>query len=65
MRQLLAAVGWGTCLTLRDWSRTLQNWQSELLAVAAMVILSVHLRRRGSPEPEPVGAAHTSTGVEG
>ncbi|WP_030294754.1 DUF6766 family protein [Streptomyces katrae] len=66
LRQLQDPVGWGTYLTLPDfWSRTLQNWQSELLAVAAMVILSVYLRQRGSPESKPVGAAHTSTGVEG
>ncbi|MEI5010999.1 DUF6766 family protein [Streptomyces sp. PmtA] len=29
------------------------------------VILSVCLRQRGSPESTPVGAAHSSTGVEG
>ncbi len=38
---------------------------SELLAVAAVAILSVYLRRRGSPEAKPVGAPHTCTGVEG
>ncbi|MBT2479736.1 DUF6766 family protein [Streptomyces sp. ISL-94] len=66
LRQLQAPVGWGDYLALPDfWNRTLQNWQSELLAVAAMVILSVYLRQRGSPESKPVGAAHTSTGVEG
>ncbi|MEE1757485.1 DUF6766 family protein [Streptomyces sp. SP18CS02] len=47
------------------WSRTLQNWQSELLAVGSMAIFSVYLRQRGSPESKPVGAAHTSTGIEG
>ncbi|GAA4935548.1 DUF6766 family protein [Streptomyces coeruleoprunus] len=47
------------------WSRTFQNWQSELLAVGSMAILSVYLRQRGSPESKPVGAAHKSTGVEG
>jgi hypothetical protein len=47
------------------WNRTLQNWQSELLAVASMAILSVYLRQRGSPESKPVGAVHTTTGVEG
>lgn len=47
------------------WNRFLQNWQSELLAVAAMAILSVYLRQRGSPESKPVGAAHEATGVEG
>ncbi|MCL6737915.1 hypothetical protein PWE32_36470 [Streptomyces neyagawaensis] len=47
------------------WNRTLQNWQSEFLAIASMAILSIYLRQRGSPESKPVGSAHTSTGVEG
>ncbi|MGV9302950.1 MULTISPECIES: DUF6766 family protein [unclassified Nonomuraea] len=47
------------------WSRTLQNWQSEFLAVASMVVLSIFLRQRGSPESKPVGAPHDATGVEG
>lgn len=42
-----------------------ENWQSELLAVASMAVLSIYLRQRGSPESKPVGAAHTATGVEG
>ncbi|MFF5229472.1 DUF6766 family protein [Dactylosporangium sp. NPDC000521] len=59
-------VSWAIYLTEPDfWNRTLQNWQSELLAVFSMVILSVYLRQRGSPESKPVGASHTSTGVEG
>ena len=56
----------GNYLSSSDfWSRSLQNWQSELLAVASMAILSVYLRQRGSPESKPVGAPHPSTGVEG
>jgi hypothetical protein len=47
------------------WETTLQNWQSEFLAVGSMVILSVYLRQRGSPESKPVGAAHETTGVQG
>jgi hypothetical protein len=47
------------------WNRTLQNWQSEFLAVWSMVILSVYLRQRGSPESKPVGQPHDSTGVSG
>jgi hypothetical protein len=47
------------------WENTLQNWQSEFLAVGSMAILSVYLRQRGSPESKPVGAPHSSTGVEG
>jgi hypothetical protein len=66
LRSLQAPMSWGSYLGSADfWSRTLQNWQSELLAVASMAVLSVYLRQRGSPESKPVGAAHTSTGVEG
>jgi len=47
------------------WNRTLQNWQSEFLAVASMGILSVYLRQRGSSQSKPVGAPHHETGSEG
>jgi hypothetical protein len=46
------------------WERTLQNWQSEFLAVGSMAILAVYLRQRGSPESKPVGAPHGATGAE-
>ncbi|WP_240436051.1 DUF6766 family protein [Streptomyces sp. CC0208] len=66
LRQPQAPMSWSSYTGSADfWSRTLQNWQSELLAVASMAILSVHLRQRGSPESKLVGAAHSSTGVEG
>jgi hypothetical protein len=59
-------ISWGAYLLNPDfWNRTLQNWQSELLAVASMAILSIYLRQRGSPESKPVGASHCSTGIEG
>ena len=61
-----ATVSWPTYITTSDfWNRTLQNWQSEFLAVGSMVALSIYLRQRGSPESKPVGAAHSATGVEG
>lgn len=47
------------------WNRTVQNWQSEFLAIASMVAFSIWLRQRGSPESKPVGEPHPSTGVEG
>jgi hypothetical protein len=47
------------------WNRTLQNWQSEMLAVGSMAIFSVYLRQRGSPESKPVGAPHAVTGQTG
>jgi hypothetical protein len=59
------AVSWAEYLTRPDfWEKTLQNWQSEFLAVGSMAILAVYLRQRGSPESKPVGAPHDSTGVE-
>jgi hypothetical protein len=61
-----ATVDWiGYLGTNEFWDRTLQNWQSEFLAVGSMAILSVYLRQRGSPESKPVGAPHEATGVEG
>lgn len=56
---------WGYASSADFWNRTLQNWQSEFLAIATMVVLAIYLRQRGSPESKPVGSAHTSTGVEG
>ena len=47
------------------WKATLENWQSEFLAVGSFVALTVFLRQRGSTQSKPVGAPHHSTGVEG
>jgi hypothetical protein len=59
-------VSWPQYLLEPDfWNRTLQNWQSELLAVASMAILAIYLRQRGSSQSKPVGSAHATTGVEG
>jgi hypothetical protein len=44
------------------WFESLQNWQSEFLAIWSMVVLSIFLRQRGSPESKPVDAPHTETG---
>ncbi|MET9881147.1 DUF6766 family protein [Actinacidiphila glaucinigra] len=66
LRDLQAPTTWAAYLSSADfWSRTLQNWQSELLAVGSMAILAIYLRQRGSPESKPVGSPHTATGVEG
>ena len=59
-------VSWAGYLAEADfWNRSLQNWQSELLAVGSMAIFAVYLRQRGSPESKPVGAAHGDTGQTG
>jgi hypothetical protein len=60
------AVSWGAYLLNPDfWERSLQNWQSEFLAVGTMAIFTVYLRQRGSPESKPVGAPHDATGTSG
>lgn len=44
------------------WFETFQNWQSEFLSVAAIVVLTIFLRQKGSPESKPVDAPHMETG---
>jgi hypothetical protein len=56
---LLAYMG-----TSRFWFESFQNWQSEYLAVFALVVLSIYLRQRGSPESKPVDHPHDETGTE-
>jgi hypothetical protein len=61
-----APIGLARYLTTSDfWNRTLENWQSEFLAVASMAVLSIYLRQRGSPESKPVGAPHDETASSG
>ncbi|QIG38666.1 hypothetical protein G5T42_03510 [Microbacterium sp. 4R-513] len=55
----LPAMTWGDYVVSPDfWNRTLQNWQSEFLAVGCMVAFSIYLRQRGSSESKEVGAPH-------
>jgi hypothetical protein len=59
-------VSWAAYLGRADfWERSLQNWQSEFLAIGTMAVFTVYLRQRGSPESKPVGAAHDETGISG
>lgn len=44
------------------WFESFQNWQSEFLAVGSLLILSVFLRQRGSPESKPIGDSNKKTG---
>jgi hypothetical protein len=48
--------------TARFWFESFQNWQSEFLALLAMVVLSIFLRQQGSPESKPVASPHSETG---
>lgn len=48
--------------TSRFWFESFQNWQSEFLSVGVLVVLSIFLRQKGSPESKPVDAPHSKTG---
>jgi flagellar biogenesis protein FliO len=64
--QLEDPVTWQEYLVSADfWNRTLQNWQSEFLAVASITVLAVYLRQRGSPQSKPVGDPHGRTASQG
>ncbi len=52
----------GYMQTPQFWYESFQNWQSEFLAVLAIVVLSIRLRQWGSPESKPVHAPHDQTG---
>jgi Domain of unknown function (DUF6766) len=45
------------------WFESFQNWQSEFLSTAVLVVLSIWLRHRESPESKAVAAPHSSTGT--
>jgi hypothetical protein len=59
-RGLVTPVGYVG--TSRFWFESFQNWQSEFMSVGALIVLSIFLRQRGSPESKPVDAPHTETG---
>jgi hypothetical protein len=57
------SISWGEYWENADfWDRSLQNWQSEFLAIGVMAVFTIYLRQRGSPESKPVGAVHDATG---
>jgi len=48
-------------MSSRFWFESFQNWQSEFLAVGSIVVLSIFLRQKGSPQSKPVDARHGTT----
>lgn len=57
-----AVTFWEYLQTSRFWFESLQNWQSEFLAVFCIVVFTVFLRQKGSPESKPLDAPHHQTG---
>lgn len=57
-------VSYGEHLTgAKFWFESFQNWQSEFLAIGSMVVLTIFLREKGSPESKAVEAPHAETGA--
>ena len=49
--------------TSRFWFESFQNWQSEFFSIWVMIVLSIFLRQKGSPESKPVDSPHRQTGT--
>jgi hypothetical protein len=50
--------------TAQFWFESLQNWQSEFFSIGVMVLLTIVLRQKRSPESKPVDSPHNMTGRE-
>jgi hypothetical protein len=57
-----AVTVWQFLATSQFWFQSFQNWQSEFLSVGVLVVLTIWLRDRGSPQSKPVAAPHAQTG---
>jgi hypothetical protein len=53
---------WDHLSDAKLWFESFQNWQSEFLAILSMVILTIYLREKDSPESKAVEASHDETG---
>jgi hypothetical protein len=58
-----AVTTWQYVRTAQFWYESFQNWQSEFLAVAAIVGGSIYLRQRRSAQSKPVHAPNAETGA--
>lgn len=58
----VAPTVWAYLGDAQLWFESFQNWQSEFLSTAVLVVLSIFLRQRESPESRAVAAPHSQTG---
>jgi hypothetical protein len=52
----------GYLATARFWFESFQNWQSEFFSVGMLILLTIWLRQRGSPQSKPVATPHGERG---
>lgn len=53
---------WSYLTTAQFWFESLQNWQSEFLSVGVLIVFTIFLRQRYSPESKPVSEPNSATG---
>jgi len=53
---------WNHLSASEFWFESFQNWQSEFLAVLSLVVLTIWLRQKDSPQSKSVAAPHSQTG---
>ena len=51
----------GYMATSQFWFESFQNWQSEFFSIGMMVVLTIFLRQKGSPQSKPVDSPHDET----
>lgn len=61
-RGLSPPTCWEHLASSSFWFESFQNWQSEFLAVLSLVILTIFLRQKDSPQSKPLAAPHSQTG---
>jgi hypothetical protein len=44
------------------WFESFQNWQSEFLSVGILIVFTIYLRQKGSPESKPDSEENSKTG---
>lgn len=49
--------------TSQFWFESFQNWQSEFFSIGVIVVLTIFLRQKGSPQSKPVAASNEETGA--
>ena len=58
-----ATIGtWQYLTTAQFWFESFQNWQSEFLSVGVLIVFTIFLRQRSSPESKPIGEPNKTTG---
>jgi hypothetical protein len=62
LKGMPAESAWQYLGNSKLWFESFQNWQSEFLSILSIIIFSIFLRQKGSPQSKPVDAPMSQTG---